>query len=326
MKFHGFCLFVLLSTSPAVQAQATLAKESDENLDKQVKALEKKIQVLEDQLDLLRKQHALVLAEQGARAAKQWEIENKKNFAKVEVRGTLTVSPRFTTVGAKTVRWDNSQAVVGGRSWEVLFPEKDKELLAAAEMLIGKEVIITGTARCSPKWEPPVQGYNPYGHPYALNYTNRTSYLFIVAADSLTAGNADDKKMLKKMEAVRDRIDVLSAKSDDVLTKREYDELLGLRETLKKLSKQWQAQPRKSDKLTDYAKVQFRGTLVKAGADAWEVTLAFPNWRLNFGDKNELKELAKEQEGKRVDITGTVTADPWAPPTVNVEALKRAEE
>src|SRR5262249_34719388 len=146
-----------------------------------------------------------------------------------------------------------------------------------------------------------------------------------------------------------------SRKSDDVLTKRQYDELIGLREALKQLSKE-SAQPdvatrlttadpalkgliksfveylAASDKRSHYAKVQCRGKLLSPSADTWQIQsvgsglLFGVNWNLNFGNDNERKALAREQEGKEVILTGNITADPHVHPTVNVETLKRAEK
>jgi hypothetical protein len=329
VKFHGFCLFVLLSTSPAIQAQPTLAKESDENLDKQAKALEQQIKALEAQIDKLRKQQAPLLAEQAARAAKRWGLEAKTHFAKAEIRGTLRKSKGakglpLRPAGPEGSLFPTWLVVVNGRSWEVHFPEKDKVLLAAAAKLINKRVVITGTASYTPQQEPAVPVYPPYGLYGPVPRYRPPSYLFVVAAQSLqlaatTASNADDKKMQKSMEAVRARIAMLSRKGDDI-TRRESFELIGLEKTLEKLSKELEARQQ-------YAKVQFRGKLLTGGLGAWQVQIgSFGNWNLDFGPKNERMALARGQEGKRVVLTGTITADPWAHPSVNVESLKRAEE
>src|SRR4051812_10776644 len=106
MKFQGLCLFVLLSSSLAVQAQITPTKESDENLDKAVQAIEKQIQAkykeiqakyeeiqgLHDQIDELRTRQDPFLGERQRRAFRQWEIDYKKRFDTVEIRGKLTKS------------------------------------------------------------------------------------------------------------------------------------------------------------------------------------------------------------------------------------------
>jgi hypothetical protein len=136
---------------------------------------------------------------------------------------------------------------------------------------------------------------------------------------AMTASSADDKKMQKSIEAVRDRITTLSRKGDD-MTIRESVELVGLRETFEKLSKELEAR-------RNYAQVELRGKLLPAGPNSWQVQIGFGgNWNLNLGNKNELKALARQREDKRVVITGTITADPGVYPTVNVESLKRAEE
>jgi hypothetical protein len=104
------------------------------------------------------------------------------------------------------------------------------------------------------------------------------------------------------------------------MTIRESGELVGLRETLAKLSKEWETR-------RNYARVQFRGKLVATGADTWQIQIgSCGSWNLHFGAKNERKALAREQKGKRVLITGTITADPGVEPTVNVESLQSAGE
>jgi peptidoglycan hydrolase CwlO-like protein len=110
MKFHAFCLIFVLSASPALQAQSSLSKESDEELDKQLKALDKQaaelqkqIKALQDQVDELGNKQALVRSEQNRRAAKLWEAERKTHFAKMEIRGKLKKSKTFKTVD-KNVR------------------------------------------------------------------------------------------------------------------------------------------------------------------------------------------------------------------------------
>jgi hypothetical protein len=319
MKIHGFCLFVLLSASPAVQAQTTPADLSDDNLDKQVQALEKQIKTLEDQIDELRKKQALLLAERADRAAKQRALETREHFARVEVRGKLTPSDSFTA------KW---KVVNRGRSWEVRFPEEDKELRAAVEKLINKEVVISGIALWSLKPETFPQlrnpSFNPYG-PSVYGYRPPPAYLYVVSAPSLqpaagAANDAEEQKTLQSVEAIRKRIDTLSRKGDDI-TKREMDELAGLQARSEKLGKDLQAHREK-------AKVQFRGKLVPDGLDAWQIQIgpAPHNWKLDLGNKPALKALAREQEGKEVILTGTIAADTSTQPTVNVESLKRAEE
>jgi hypothetical protein len=310
MKSYGLCLFVLLSASLAVPAQGPVAKESDENLDKKIKALEQQIKVLQDQLEALR--------------AKQARVEICGRLKKLKVANTFALpSP-----GGSNLVVSSWQVVVNGHSWEVLFPEKDKELLAAAEKLIDKKVFITGTAFFNT---------DPRGQ---WNSGYQESYQFFVAVESLQPAPStapdDDQKMQKDMKAFQDRIAQLTNKGDDI-TRREERELLGLKETFEKLSKKLEARE------NYVAKVQLRGTVVKVGvdtyyngqrqgkgADVWQIQIrSLPfgqNWKLDFGDKKELEALAKEQKGKRAVITGTIVANSREHPTVNVESLKNAED
>jgi chaperonin cofactor prefoldin len=320
MKIHGFCLFVLLSAGPAAQAQATPANETDENLDRQVKALDKQIKALEDQIDELRNKQALLLAERAARAAKQRALETREHFARVEVRGKLTPSDSFTA------KW--KLVVNRGRSWEVPFPEQDKELRAAVEKLINKEVVISGIALWSLKPETFPQFRNPPSNPFgvpASGYRPPPAYLYVVSAPSLqpaagAAKDAGEQELLQSAEALRKRIDTLSRKGDDI-TKRELNELAVLHAESEKLGKELQAHREK-------AKVHFRGKLVPDGLHAWQIQIgpAPHNWKLDLGNKPDLKALAREQEGKEVILTGTIAADTYTQPTVNVESLKRAAE
>jgi hypothetical protein len=344
MRIHGFCLFVLLLATLAVPADTPLSRESDENLDKQLKALEKQIRVLQDQIDELRNKQAPLLAEQQARTARQGEIERRNHFAQVELRGKLR----------KSGSW---QVVVNDRAWEIHITEKAKELLAGAENLIDKGVVITGSVLCSKTGEPyprPGLVWTPYGLLPAN--PQLPVYVFAVMPESLqpapmTPATAGDKTMQKRVKsAVQKRIDVLAGKSDDVLTKREYDELIGLREALKQFDsdakpdparlsittdpalkatvKDWERQLDRSDKLTHYAKVQFRGKLLPEGTNVWKIQIGASNfnsndWWLKLGDKNDLMTFARDHEGKEVVVTGTVTAEPRAHPAVNVESMKR---
>ena len=205
MKSYGFCLFVLLSTNAAVPAQSPLAKESDENLDKQVKVLEKQIELLQDQIDKLRQQQAPLLAEQANRAAKRWGDEASTHFAKAEIQGTLRKAKKADIVlfgfsGAVVSSW---QVVVNGRALAVCIPEKDKELQAAAEKLLNQKVVITGSVCYQQQPEPPFllsTSYGSYGPP--PGYRPPPTYLFVVSAASLkpatlTPSNADERKIQK---------------------------------------------------------------------------------------------------------------------------------
>jgi hypothetical protein len=158
--------------------------------------------------------------------------------------------------------------------------------------------------------------------PAVPGYRPPPVYLFVVAVKSLeraprTASNADDKQLQQSIEPVRKRIAMLSRKGDDI-TRRESFELLELTETLQKLSKELEAG-------RQYVKVQIRGKL-KAAADAWQVENGFDvRLNLNLGNRNDLKTLAKELEGRCVILTGPITDYSAADPTVNVASLKRAE-
>jgi hypothetical protein len=315
--------------SLAVQGQSTLARQSDESLEKQLAALEQQIQALEKQIATLRSKQAPLLAEQHARAAKRWEKEARKHFARVEIQGTLKKASRADTLplGLTGVGYPASsrwQVVVNKQSWEVRFPEKDKQILAAADKLLNKSVLITGEGSYQIHQAPPVPSNIPYTPGVVPGYWPPPVYLFSVSVASLrpavrTARSANDRQLQQNMETLRSRIVAISRKGDD-MTVREANELLQLRETLDRLSKEWEAR-------LEYAEVHFRGKLETSEPDGWAIQAgSLGSWRLDFGKKTELKAIAREKQGKRVDITGVITADIQGYPTVTVESLHGAEE
>jgi hypothetical protein len=184
MRFSVLTISLLLLSVVRLSAcEPGTTDTSDADLAAQIKAVNDKIE------ELRAKQSALVQEQQvreEQKAAKQRqeelarqqkeEAERKLHFAKVEIRGKLIMTQQVqpytsgitqTSAPLPTTDWYIN---IGQLAWKLKLPD-NAELLARAQKLVGKSVIVTGTVvlvknQTAPTYPQPYPVY-PYapGHP-----------------------------------------------------------------------------------------------------------------------------------------------------------------
>jgi hypothetical protein len=177
MRVHRFLLAVVLAALTAVAArtgeQPAKEKDADAELEKQVKALREQIEDLrKKQADLekalVAKQRALAdereertRKAEAERKAKE-EAEKKKQYNRVEIRGTLSKAPEIVRQGhAPRTAWT---VTAGNVKWALNLSGK-KELQADVTKLVGKAVIVAGPVIPVPTTPVPNNPYQPWPNP-----------------------------------------------------------------------------------------------------------------------------------------------------------------
>jgi hypothetical protein len=188
MKYCALALVGVVAAIGLLSAQAPQAGNPGEELDKKLKLLRDEINELQKKrvalqrelkelLDIKgeaerllrqeaeRKEAERKQKEEDERIAKE-AAEKKKHIAKVEIRGKLLVKSSANT-------W---QMEINQLTWTLTFGD-NKELLASAEKLAGKRVIIKGTVvnntppmRIVPYGLPQPPFPNPYPQPFPYPY------------------------------------------------------------------------------------------------------------------------------------------------------------